>query len=51
MTMAPGIVSNEGSSTNMASVDKKLAGKRHEEYQYLDLIQHIFDEGEFRPDR
>lgn len=25
--------------------------KRHEEYQYLDLIREILDEGEIRPDR
>lgn len=25
--------------------------KRHEEYQYLDLIREILEEGEQRPDR
>ena len=25
--------------------------KRHEEYQYLDLVREILDEGEHRPDR
>jgi hypothetical protein len=25
--------------------------KRHEEYQYLDLVQEILDQGEHRPDR
>jgi hypothetical protein len=25
--------------------------KRHEEYQYLDLVQDILDNGEHRPDR
>lgn len=27
------------------------SSKRHEEYQYLDLIREILDEGEQRPDR
>lgn len=25
--------------------------KRHEEYQYLDLVREILDDGEHRPDR
>lgn len=25
--------------------------KRHEEYQYLDLVREILEEGEHRPDR
>jgi thymidylate synthase len=25
--------------------------KRHEEYQYLDLVQEILNDGEHRPDR
>lgn len=27
------------------------SNKRHEEYQYLDLIRDIMDNGEHRPDR
>jgi len=28
-----------------------MADKKHEEYQYLDLIQDIIENGEYRPDR
>jgi thymidylate synthase len=30
---------------------KSHAAKRHEEHQYLDLVQEILDNGEHRPDR
>jgi len=30
---------------------RPAAKNRHEEYQYLDLIRDIIDNGEFRPDR
>lgn len=33
--------------TNKSSVPSK----RHEEYQYLDLVREILDDGEHRPDR
>jgi hypothetical protein len=28
-----------------------IPSKRHEEYQYLDLVREILDDGEHRPDR
>jgi thymidylate synthase len=51
--MAPSVISPEAPSELLASttLSKKPQTKRHEEYQYLDLIQDILDHGEFRPDR
>jgi len=34
-----------------ASTDKTSDQTRHEEYQYLDLVREILDEGELRRDR
>ncbi|KAG5963993.1 Thymidylate synthase [Claviceps cyperi] len=41
MSQQNGVVANEACQSS----------KRHEEYQYLDLIREILDEGEVRPDR
>lgn len=30
---------------------KKMSEQKHEEYQYLDLVREILDNGEHRPDR
>lgn len=48
--MAP---SNEGLSPAVAPATNgnASAAKRHEEYQYLDLVREILDSGEHRPDR
>lgn len=47
--------SNEGPGLGPAdaptSQTKPSGAKRHEEYQYLDLVREIFDTGEHRPDR
>jgi len=49
--MAPGVLPAESQETNKLSETTTLAPlQRHEEYQYLDLIQVVLD-GEFRPDR
>jgi len=44
-----------GSSAPVATTAPMQNGsskaKRHEEYQYLDLVQDILDNGEHRPDR
>lgn len=37
--------------TTPAKQNASTATKRHEEYQYLDLVREILDEGEHRPDR
>jgi hypothetical protein len=34
-----------------SAAHNEAPAKPHEEYQYLDLIQQILDEGEHRPDR
>src|SRR5436190_16044554 len=47
VAMAPGIVDDR--SENMPNVLNKSL--RHEEYQYLDLIRDILQNGEHRPDR
>jgi len=57
--MTPGAIEITGSTTtqtgNIAestpSNPKSRAQPEHEEYQYLDLIRTILDEGEHRPDR
>ena len=36
---------------NGSSPAPTKSDKRHEEYQYLDLIQDIMEQGEHRPDR
>jgi thymidylate synthase len=36
---------------NASSNGHSAPAPRHEEYQYLDLIRRIMDEGEHRPDR
>lgn len=47
--MAP---SNEGLGPAVAPASNgNSAAKRHEEYQYLDLVREILDSGEHRPDR
>lgn len=39
-------------STAEASVKQNgTSAGRHEEYQYLDLVREILDDGEHRPDR
>lgn len=47
--------SNEGPGLGAAEVPatqtKASTAKRHEEYQYLDLVREILDAGEHRPDR
>jgi len=60
MTMAPGAI-ELGSASGPATVLKPSQAPeqstairenpQHEEYQYLDLIQDILDNGEHRPDR
>ena len=34
-----------------AKQESTKPAKRHEEYQYLDLVQEILSDGEHRPDR
>ncbi|OHX00464.1 thymidylate synthase [Colletotrichum incanum] len=36
---------------NLTKQNGSLPAKRHEEYQYLDLVREILEEGEHRPDR
>ncbi|KAL2422121.1 Thymidylate synthase [Exophiala dermatitidis] len=46
------VLQNTTSSAESPSPDTPSSGaRRHEEYQYLDLIQEILDRGEHRPDR
>ncbi|KAI1079116.1 thymidylate synthase/dCMP hydroxymethylase domain-containing protein [Whalleya microplaca] len=50
------LVATDSSSSQAANAASKQNGssastKRHEEYQYLDLVQEILDQGEHRPDR
>lgn len=58
--MAPGIVETgpaSGPDTILKPVESQNTtllprqDPQHEEYQYLDLIQEILDNGEHRPDR
>ena len=51
--MAPSILPPDATSQEKATSElpKSKSTKRHEEYQYLDLIRDILDHGEFRPDR
>ncbi len=58
--MSPSLVADESTKVvGAGSEDKSLkktaangpSSMRHEEYQYLDLIQEILEHGEFRPDR
>ena len=62
--MAPSAVDASGSTFGPASGPEVIlepeisttptaprSQPRHEEYQYLDLIRQIIDEGEHRPDR
>ncbi|KAI1876866.1 uncharacterized protein JN550_000938 [Neoarthrinium moseri] len=52
--MAPGLTDTTIPQTTEMSTKQSGASaptKRHEEYQYLDLVQEILDEGEHRPDR
>ena len=53
MIMAPSILPPDviGQENATSGLCKSKAGKRHEEYQYLDLIRDILEHGEFRPDR
>jgi hypothetical protein len=44
--MAPGLTSN-GSAPSHPNKNTP----KHEELQYLELVQEILDRGEFRPDR
>lgn len=48
------IASSEGVAGTPAETPVKQNGtstKRHEEYQYLDLVREILEDGEHRPDR
>jgi len=53
--MAPSVM--EADSTTQVPVKAtetplpQIATEKHEEYQYLDLIQEILETGEHRPDR
>jgi thymidylate synthase len=54
--MAPSVLETEtpvavDSKTQEYPQAPKPSGKRHEEYQYLDLIREILEDGEHRPDR
>lgn len=57
MTTEPTEVSAPQASATQASAPQESGTttpptqKRHEEYQYLDLVREILDEGEHRPDR
>jgi hypothetical protein len=42
---------SNGTNSNALFSNPTGPGKRHEEYQYLDLVQEILDNGEHRPDR
>jgi len=33
------------------ATESQIPGPRHEEYQYLDLVREILENGEHRPDR
>lgn len=53
-TMASEIVNPADNSTEDTPIKQngtRSASQRHEEYQYLDLVQDILDNGEHRPDR
>ncbi|KAF3935597.1 hypothetical protein ABW19_dt0204108 [Dactylella cylindrospora] len=49
--------SSKQENGTVPTAEQKVGGEpeapktRHEEYQYLDLIRHIIDHGEYRPDR
>ena len=54
--MAPGLTQQEPGVDDFESDGSKLhhdnvKSCKHEEYQYLDLIRNILDNGEHRPDR
>lgn len=51
--MAPAAVESAIMSTpeNPTKQNGAAPAKRHEEYQYLDLVREILEEGEHRPDR
>ncbi|KAK1658994.1 thymidylate synthase [Colletotrichum godetiae] len=51
--MAPAAVESANMSVteNPTKQNGAAPAKRHEEYQYLDLVREILDEGEHRPDR
>lgn len=40
-----------GASAETPIKQNGAASKRHEEYQYLDLVREILEDGEHRPDR
>lgn len=56
--MAPSVLLTEASAAqnnianNVSTLKKQIpADPSHEEYQYLNLIKNILDNGEHRPDR
>lgn len=43
---------NAAAASTEASINQNgTSTKRHEEYQYLDLVREILEDGEHRPDR
>lgn len=51
--MAPAAVetTNMSAPENPTKQNGSAPAKRHEEYQYLDLVREILETGEHRPDR
>lgn len=51
MTLTPASVDPDKTSSKTSANENGLPAKRHEEYQYLDLVREILETGEHRPDR